>query len=333
MTFKVSILTDIIETDKSLSRAIITPENDSSVNNSRSRSVERSSLIKENNNNFSSSNVNQSSSSKLYSRSRSVETSRRAMSDLPNSGNNNQQSLKKISARSRSSATTEYRAAYSNWPTEKLDAIDALPAAGCSTGTMSINCAAKKSMSISDFNEVRAAPVKASHVLFQKETTPVTEYKKSYKPFSRYVYVAGLGWKKSKNVQEKEGDKVVDWYGEVAERTQKANEFRSRSEFGHPVVSVEHLEEIYRETNPNSFAKDRSIAALALATTQLRIQESRAAREGNKSLTPQQHHPQQHYQQQRSSHVNAILSPQKDHISRKQLGEWSWSCPIHNPIR
>lgn len=257
--------------------------------------------------------------SKLYSRSRSVESSRRAMGDLPNPASN-QNSPK------RSSNTSEYRAAY-NWPAEKLVEIAATPAAGSSTGTINLNGSAKKSMTISDFNEIRCTKSKGPHVLFQKESPPpearpvkqVTEYKNKYKPFSRYVYVSGYGWKKSKDVRDSESANAVDWYAEVAERIQKANEFRSRSEFGHPVVSIEHLEEIYRETPPNSFTKDRSIAALALATTQLRIQESRAAREGSKSNL------------QRASHLSAIISPQKDYIPRKQPGE-SWSCPIHHPF-
>ncbi|XP_053208536.1 uncharacterized protein LOC128392528 isoform X4 [Panonychus citri] len=107
-----------------------------------------------------------------------------------------------------------------------------------------------------------------------------TEYKKKFKPFSTYVYIPGSGWKKSKQTT-KDPDAVgfssetgrstsegaLEWYGEVVERAKKACEFRSRSQFGHPVVGVDHLESIYKETNLWNQPKDRSIAALALATS------------------------------------------------------------------
>ena len=94
-----------------------------------------------------------------------------------------------------------------------------------------------------------------------------TEYKSKFKPFSTYVYFPGNGWLKSKqwrpasvnaNVAAASnvsaavstgGDQVdgaansvsadslgIPWYEEVAERNQKANQYRSRSQFGNPIL-------------------------------------------------------------------------------------------------
>ena len=100
-----------------------------------------------------------------------------------------------------------------------------------------------------------------------------TEYKAKYRPFSAYVYITGNGFKKPKDLNGDEESRAKDWIHEVSERTQKALEFQRRSEFGHPICGVDHLEEIYnREASGPwmSHPKDRSIAALALASAQQR---------------------------------------------------------------
>ncbi|KAG8186578.1 hypothetical protein JTE90_020872 [Oedothorax gibbosus] len=75
-----------------------------------------------------------------------------------------------------------------------------------------------------------------------------TEYKAKYKPFTSYVYVDGE-WKKTSRllkVPEKVEDESVEpWFVEVAERVQKANEYRWRGH-GHPVYG-ELLPDIYKQ--------------------------------------------------------------------------------------
>ncbi|XP_074599662.1 uncharacterized protein LOC141854023 [Brevipalpus obovatus] len=258
---------------------------------------------------------NSSPSTDCSQRSRSVGPVGRMSEKLEPSSKENNNNVKTNGSSTRVGATSEYRAAF-NWPVGTAS-ISSTPPAGTISGTISVNngSSAKKSMTIADFNEIQAFK-SGPNVLLQRESPPPelkpikpnvkTEYREKFKPFSRYVYVQGQGWKKPKDVKDQETNQAVDWYEEVAERIQRANEFRTRSQYGHPVVSVEHLEEIYRETNPSSYIKDRSLAALSLATTQLRIQESKMAREGSKSSTPQ-----------RTSHLNAIISPQKDFFIRK----------------
>lgn len=95
-----------------------------------------------------------------------------------------------------------------------------------------------------------------------------TEYKSKFKPFSTYVYLPGNGWIKTKQLRptsaaascavaasnisaavSTNGDQVdgaenvaavdsqaIPWYEEVAERNQKANQYRSRSQFGNPIL-------------------------------------------------------------------------------------------------
>lgn len=162
---------------------------------------------------------------------------------------------------------------------------------------------AKKSATMSNLKDLQATPpksgrrhVRGPHVLFNDVTTPVTlrnekksrktEYKAKYRPFSAYMYVSGNGWKKPKDVEKcHEGDKAHEWYFEVEERGKQAAGFRSRSEFGHPIVGADHLEQIYREASDGLWTqppeRSRDISALALATTQLRIKEKREERERN----------------------------------------------------
>ncbi|XP_015786884.1 uncharacterized protein LOC107364090 isoform X3 [Tetranychus urticae] len=162
-----------------------------------------------------------------------------------------------------------------------------------------------------------------------------TEYKKKFKPFSTYVYIPGSGWKKSKKVDSSNATGIagsssegaLEWYDEVVERAKKACEFRSRSQFGHPIVGVDHLESIYRKTSSNLWnqPKDRSIAALALATSHhLRVStrpskvssrdSSRdSSKAGSDRIT--------------SNHLNASISPQKENspTARKQFAPKSKS--------
>ncbi|XP_053208534.1 uncharacterized protein LOC128392528 isoform X2 [Panonychus citri] len=150
-----------------------------------------------------------------------------------------------------------------------------------------------------------------------------TEYKKKFKPFSTYVYIPGSGWKKSKQTT-KDPDAVgfssetgrstsegaLEWYGEVVERAKKACEFRSRSQFGHPVVGVDHLESIYKETNLWNQPKDRSIAALALATSN-HLRVSTRSSKGN-SRDSSRDSSKAASDRVTSNHANAIISPSKE---------------------
>jgi hypothetical protein len=109
----------------------------------------------------------------------------------------------------------------------------------------------------------------AGKVAFQNEpvvgqapltkNSKVTEYKAKFKPFSNYVYLPGNGWLKQKPARPSSSASVpstdqVDapeaaadapnpancqqWFEEVAERNQKANQYRSRSQFGNPILGT-----------------------------------------------------------------------------------------------
>lgn len=104
------------------------------------------------------------------------------------------------------------------------------------------------------------------------KNSKLTEYKAKFKPFSNYVYLPGNGWLKPKQlrptsaasapntvdqvdaaksttVEHKPSESAVEdamseslpvsyqqWYEEVAERNKKANQYRSRSQFGNPIL-------------------------------------------------------------------------------------------------
>ncbi|GFR11921.1 uncharacterized protein TNCT_510801 [Trichonephila clavata] len=132
--------------------------------------------------------------------------------------------------------TTEYKAQYA-WPRKTGDEAP---------------CMARKSVSMniikdsedvvdSSLSKSKLAPVHRPCVK-QKEggleksqdvkKKIKTEYKAKYKPFTSYVYVDGE-WKKTSRlmkVPEKVEDHVEPWFVEVAERLQKANEYRWRGQ-------------------------------------------------------------------------------------------------------
>lgn len=139
-------------------------------------------------------------------------------------------------------------------------------------------------------------PIGRPHILFAREALPVplsmvkvskkTEYKAKFKPFSAYVYVTGNGWKKSKYMAL-DGN-VRQWFEEKVEREKKAVEFRSRSQFGHPLTAG-GLEEVYKScsdgwTPPKTCG--REITALELAATQMKIADKKAEREHSRSVSP-----------------------------------------------
>lgn len=108
-----------------------------------------------------------------------------------------------------------------------------------------------------------------------------TEYRSKFRPFSKYVYVSGSGWKKAKDLQP--GQQAHQWYEEVRKLGQQADHFRSRSQFGHPISGIENLEQIYSASTSGSWSQavesERDLMALSLATTQLVMAEKRAERE------------------------------------------------------
>ncbi|XP_071033737.1 serine/arginine repetitive matrix protein 1 isoform X2 [Parasteatoda tepidariorum] len=135
------------------------------------------------------------------------------------------------------SETTEYKAQFS-WPRKSSEEMP---------------CIARKSVSMNIIKssedttdtavpKVKLAPVHRPCVKHKEATSlekPLqdtkkkvkTEYKAKYKPFTSYVYVDGQ-WKKTSRllkVMEKAEDIPEEpWFVEVAERVQKANEYRSR---------------------------------------------------------------------------------------------------------
>ena len=167
---------------------------------------------------------------------------------------------------------------------------------------------AKKSATISNFKEAWVPPSTASHsngrphILFAREAAPIsataavkpvkkTEYKAKFRPFSAYVYVSGNGFKKPKNVDKANGEQVGEWYTEVVERGRKAVEFRSRSQYGHPIAGAGGLEDIYEKSSDGLWVqkkdRPRDMSALALATTQMKIADIRAEREArSRSVSP-----------------------------------------------
>ncbi|KAK4337348.1 hypothetical protein RND71_043618 [Anisodus tanguticus] len=100
-----------------------------------------------------------------------------------------------------------------------------------------------------------------------KKIPKKTEYKAKFKPFSTYVYISGKGWfkpktEKKENAQSRNNVDEIDsliknkgevWYKEVLERNLKANEFRSRSEFGNPILGRSSLEEVYKKASGNNW--------------------------------------------------------------------------------
>ncbi|KAI1296559.1 hypothetical protein HDE_04938 [Halotydeus destructor] len=192
---------------------------------------------------------------------------------------------------------TEYRMSF-GWP-PAMSRSDTEAVRGSHGQTESApDGPAKKSATIANFGELHARQNGRSNVLFAREAAglPVTtikpvkktEYKKKFRPFSAYVYVSGNGWKKPKDVDPNVDD-AHDWFTEVAERGKQASQFRSRSQFGHPVSGVEHLEEIYRESTKGLWSQpretSRDLSALSLATTQMVISEKKAERENSGSRT------------------------------------------------
>ena len=145
-------------------------------------------------------------------------------------------------------------------------------------------------------------PTKGPGVLFHLEKKPVevssedmsklsrkrkTEYKSQFKPFWKYVYIPGEGrFKKVKEVHSDQLDSScksssetgLDWTAQCRERHDCALAFQKRSEAGHPILGRETLADIYRKTMYTP--KDRSLAALSLATTRLRLQDLKTEKTG-----------------------------------------------------
>ena len=150
---------------------------------------------------------------------------------------------------------------------------------------------------------------------------PITEYRKNFQPFSNYIYITGLGWKKHKDaskLEQKPQEKRLEWYNEVEERNKKATEFRNRSKLGHPVTSIDRLEEIYKQTCGPFWTqtKERDIAALSLDTSQVRLHDSF-------SKVPKS---------SKSKHrVAALVSPPKERIERRK-GTYLSHFKIENRI-
>ena len=112
-----------------------------------------------------------------------------------------------------------------------------------------------------------------------------TEYKSSFKPFWKYVYIPSEGrFKKVKEVNDQSDHGSLacqgDWRELCRERHECALAFQKRSESGHPIIG-ETLEDVYRRSQ--YLPKDRSIAALALATTRLRIQDLKSEQPRNRN--------------------------------------------------
>lgn len=202
---------------------------------------------------------------------------------------------------------TEYRSAF-RWPPTILMSRSETEACGKyrrrhqqDFNAVETNGKAKKSATIANFKDEvdRHEPNGRPHILFAREAIPIplslvkkhvskSEYKAKYRPFSTYMYVSGNGWKKSKNVAPL--DDVHEWYAEVSERGRKANEFRSRSQFGHQ-VNAGGLEEVYKNCSDGFWAQPKplrncDITALELAATQMKIAEKRAERASSRSVSP-----------------------------------------------
>ncbi|CAN7937269.1 unnamed protein product, partial [Ixodes hexagonus] len=104
-----------------------------------------------------------------------------------------------------------------------------------------------------------------------KKMSKRTEYKAKFKPFSAYMYVDGI-WKKPKASGPEAPAPVVDpnsWYTEVVERTQKADEYRSRSRAGALQANAEGPSAHQRTPGElwSHLDSSASLAALALAQT------------------------------------------------------------------
>jgi hypothetical protein len=157
-----------------------------------------------------------------------------------------------------------------------------------------------------DVNEKRhfTTANKGPGVLFSKEARPIdvssedlnkighkrkTEYKSAFKPFWKYTYIASEGrFRKIKDIQS--GDQTDSpcqgdtWRELCKERHDCALAFQKRSQSGHPIIG-QTLESVYQRSM--YLPKDRSIAALALATTRLRIQDLKSEKSGRNRSQPE----------------------------------------------
>ncbi|CAL1271199.1 unnamed protein product [Larinioides sclopetarius] len=148
--------------------------------------------------------------------------------------------------------TTEYKAKFA-WPRKSDDQVPCM-----ARKSVSMNVIKSSEDSVDSLHKSKLAPVHRPCVIHRELTSsekPLdgkkknkTEYKAKYKPFTSYVYVDGE-WKKTSRlmkVPEKVAvDHVEPWFVEVAERLQKANEYRWRGH-GHPLYG-EELPENYKQ--------------------------------------------------------------------------------------
>lgn len=126
-----------------------------------------------------------------------------------------------------------------------------------------------------------------------------TEYTTSFKPFTKYMYDSREG--KFVRIHGKDGrsssspdamdshsnssnggpHSMPDWLMACRERHDCATLYQQRSECGHPILGNDSLTDVYIRSQ--GMPRDRSLAALALATTRMRLVDLRSEKNGKDS--------------------------------------------------
>lgn len=146
-----------------------------------------------------------------------------------------------------------------------------------------------------------------------------SEYKKQFRPFSQYDYIAGKFLAKDNNVTPSSNLSSDSWYAEVVELRKKAGEYRHRG-WGTELVP-QHLAEVYNKQIAlwEHVSRRSSLSALTLATTTQKpraLTKEEKSKENNRKLGPSRLHETRQASVDRASYLLRKKTEKNEEIKR-----------------